>query len=322
MIMDKHGCIDVVARFRSKRTLISFAISALALYVLFTMIDADKTIGIVKSADISYFLLALIVYYLSVPVRGYRWKLLLLNVRFKGRLKDVTEIWFLAYFVNCLVPAKLGDIYRGYLVRKNYKIPLSRVLGTIVVERFADIIFLMIMLTLSGYLVFGEFVPQEMLNIIAYGYLLLFAGVVLLVFLNLQKKNIVSFLPSRFRTPFIEFEHGLSNSVTRRDILRIGALTILCWSADILRVYFVVIALGLTMPIPLIVFVAMSVSLLSSLPITPAGLGIVELAMAGVLTYLGFGINVAVSVAILDRVINYWSYIAFGLPVYVLSDKV
>ena len=42
--------------------------------------------------------------------------------------------------MNCLVPAKLGDLYRAYLLRANYAASLSRTVGTVFVERIADII--------------------------------------------------------------------------------------------------------------------------------------------------------------------------------------
>ena len=31
------------------------------------------------------------------------------------KLRDSTEIIFISWLVNCLVPAKLGDVYRAYL---------------------------------------------------------------------------------------------------------------------------------------------------------------------------------------------------------------
>ena len=45
------------------------------------------------------------------------------------QLRDATEILFLSWFVNCLVPAKLGDLYRAYLLRANYGASISRTVG-------------------------------------------------------------------------------------------------------------------------------------------------------------------------------------------------
>ncbi len=51
-----------------------------------------------------------------------------------------TEILFLSWFVNCLVPAKLGDLYRAWLLKGNYGGSASRTVGTVFIERIADII--------------------------------------------------------------------------------------------------------------------------------------------------------------------------------------
>jgi len=312
--------VDLKSRLLSKKTILSFLISGMVLYFLATMIDIGKTVSIIRSADLGYLTLAFIVYYLSVPIRGYRWKLLLENVNIKGKLKDVTEIWFLAFFVNCLVPAKLGDVYRGYLVRKNYKVTISRVLGTVVIERLADIVFLMLMLSLSGLMVFGNMIPSDILISIKYGYAVLLIAILSLVFLSRQREWIVSLLPSKFSTAIHEFEHGISRSLSLRSLPAVGGLTIIGWGAEILRLYLVTIALGLTIPLHLIIFIGFLASLLSSIPLTPSGIGAVEFAVAGVLVLMGYGINISASVAILDRLISYVSFLVIGSIVYLRSD--
>ena len=61
--------------------------------------------------------LAFFAYYLTFPIRGWRWRYVLSKVGTHIGFKDATEILFLSWFVNCLVPAKLGDLYRAYLLQ-------------------------------------------------------------------------------------------------------------------------------------------------------------------------------------------------------------
>jgi uncharacterized protein (TIRG00374 family) len=56
--------------------------------------------------------------------------------------------------------------------------------------------------------------------------------------------------------------------------------------------------------------------LLTVVPLTPAGLGFVELGVVGMLTVLGIGQQTAASIALLDRVVAYWSVIVVGAIVY------
>ena len=84
-------------------------------------------------------LAAFLVYYAGFPLRGYRWSLLLRGVGTRVRVRDSTEIVFISWMVNCLVPAKLGDIYRAYLLRLNQAVSTSRTLGTVFIERVMDL---------------------------------------------------------------------------------------------------------------------------------------------------------------------------------------
>jgi uncharacterized protein (TIRG00374 family) len=70
------------------------------------------------------------------------------------------------------------------------------------------------------------------------------------------------------------------------------------------------------------VFVALIGSLLTAVPLSPAGLGIVEAGIVGVLTLVyGVSLPEATAIALLDRVISVFSVIVFGSVLYVLSPK-
>jgi uncharacterized protein (TIRG00374 family) len=58
-------------------------------------------------------------------------------------------------------------------------------------------------------------------------------------------------------------------------------------------------------------------SLLTTLPITPAGLGVVETAMIVVLKWVDVSPSLATSTALMDRLITYWSLIVVGLILYI-----
>ena len=66
------------------------------------------------------------IFYAGFPLRGLRWAILLRGAGFPLGTRDATEIIFISWLVNCLVPAKLGDIYRAYLLRST---PRSRCAG-------------------------------------------------------------------------------------------------------------------------------------------------------------------------------------------------
>ena len=80
------------------------------------------------------------IFYAGFPLRGVRWAMLLRGTGIRVSARDSTEIIFLSWLVNCVVPAKLGDVYRAYLLKINSPASLSRTFGTVFIERVLDLI--------------------------------------------------------------------------------------------------------------------------------------------------------------------------------------
>jgi hypothetical protein len=110
-----------------------------------------------------------------------------------------------------------------------------------------------------------------------------------------------------------------------RQMPVLGLLTGTIWMTEGLRLFFVIQAFGfsdVSMGISGAVFVALIGSLLTAVPLSPAGLGIVEAGVVGVLT-VAYGVPLpeATAIALLDRVISVFSVIVLGSIAYVISKK-
>src|SRR5437868_7299693 len=99
-------------------------------------------------------------------------------------------------------------------------------------------------------------------------------------------------------------------------------MTLLIWLFEAARLLFVLGALGLYLPPSQVIFVAVAVALLTTVPLTPAGFGFVEIAMVYVLTQ-GFRLSQtdAIAVAVVDRAVTVLSVIVIGGIVYWYSRK-
>jgi uncharacterized protein (TIRG00374 family) len=130
-------------------------------------------------------------------------------------------------------------------------------------------------------------------------------------------------LPSKVKELYERFEIGVF-SVDRRQIPIVGILTFLIWTTEALRLLFVVEAMGfeISLGISGAFFVALVASLLTAVPFTPAGLGIVEAGIVGLLTVIyQADPNEAAAIAVVDRAISVLSVIVLGFIAYVLSPK-
>ncbi len=101
-------------------------------------------------------------------------------------LLDLTEILYLSWFANCVVPAKLGDFYRAYLARNCLRVSMSKNYGTILAERMLDLLVLFPLLMLATVWAFWsrlDQLPQPLKLALLGGLILALIAIVALVVL-------------------------------------------------------------------------------------------------------------------------------------------
>jgi uncharacterized protein (TIRG00374 family) len=322
------GGVSLAARLRQPRTIISIVVPIIMLVLIFRLalnIDVGLLIRSIEHANKLYLLLAFTIFYLGFPIRGYRWVVLLKGAGFRCAVDDGTEILFLSWLVNCLVPAKLGDVYRAYLLNLNSVVSMSRTFGTVFIERILDIVVIAVMGLAAGFWSFRRGLPPEIEIVVGIGVVVVILLVgALLTLRNFGRRLLEKLpLPERVLSIYDRFEAGVFQSINRRALPGLVALTIAIWMTESLRLYFVIQALGFTdveLGISGAVFVALIASLLTAVPLSPAGLGIVELGVVGVLvTAYGVPVQEATTIALLDRAISVFSIIVLGSIAYLFS---
>ncbi len=278
-------------------------------------VDWGTALATIRNSNPLLVLAALAVYYATFPIRARRWARLLREGGLKVRGRDLLEILMLGWFVNCLAPAKLGDLYRSYLVKQRFNVSLSRTVGVVVAERLLDIFVVFALLLIGGYIAFGRtLVPDLRLVYLSAAAL---AVLIALAFVGVYyvAPRVARFFPGEVRRIGRLFREGVLHSF--RALPEAGPETVVIWLAEAARLAFVLAALGLELPISGVIFVAVASSLLTTVPLTPAGFGFVELAVVYVLT-AGFGLAThdAIAVAVLDRLVSVFSVIVIGGLVY------
>ncbi len=320
--------ISFARRLRQPRTILSFlvAIVIIVLVVMRLNINVHEVWRNVRGANPLLLLCAFAVYYLSFPVRAVRWHIILGNAGYDRahgieapNVYGLIEILILSWFANTLLPAKLGDVYRGYLFKKATGVSFTRTFGTILAERLMDILGLFSFLVVSGVLVFGNKVPRVAMTLFIFGGALAFCGLVGLLVLRRAEGLLERVVPKKISVQYRRLEEGIFGSFGRWPSLI--ALTAIVWTQEGLRVFFITRALGMHVSLAVTVFVALAASLLTTIPLTPAGLGAVETGIIGILQWVGVERNAAASVAVIDRVIGYWSVLLIGLVIYIFSRK-
>jgi uncharacterized protein (TIRG00374 family) len=321
--------MSLVSRLRQPRTILSIAVP-IAILVIAVLLNRDQLQDVPKDlskADPIFVIAAFASYYLGFPLRGWRWSKLLRGVGYRVRVKDATEILFLSWLVNCIVPAKLGDLYRAYLLKLNSPVSATRTLGTVFMERILDLIAIAGLGVAAGYWHFRtnlSSLSTEVQVMFAFAVVVIVGLILALVVMRNFGRRLISALPLPHRVLelYERFEEGVFNSVGLRGLPMLGILTGLIWLSEGMRLYLVARALGADLGISGAVFVALIGSLLTAVPFTPAGLGLVDLGMFTVLSSIfKLTATAAAAVILVDRAISVFSVVVLGSIAYMLSSK-
>ena len=313
---------DVSTLIFSKRTIFSFIVSFTILFILIRNVDLDAVLDVAKNASLPLLTIAFILHYMSFLARGKRWNILLKVADISVNTLSVTKMVFLSWFVNSIVPAKLGDVYRSYLLKKSTDTPISASLGTIFIERIFDIAILLLLLTSSGLLIFKKNIPQQISEAMGVGYFLLLMVIIGLVFVWIFKDRFYDILPEKFHFHFRNLHTGVYISLSdKKTVFKTIILTFFVWGLEASRFMLVTKSLGVNLGFEIIIFVVLAASLLTAIPLTPAGLGAVEVSIVFLLEIFGTNVATGTSIALLDRLISYWSILITGTLVYIFDKK-
>jgi len=262
-------------------------------YFLSELSDSDKKtiINSFKTANYRWVFLSLFFGILSHLSRAYRWKFMLEPLGYKPKFINLIFTVLIAYLVNLIIP-RAGEVARATAIKKYEKIPFDKALGTIVAERIADVIMLLIIIGIAFFiqaeflLNSGLFNPkQTILSLLLLGVL----GIIGLVIL--KKSN------HPFAQKIKTFLNGLLEGV--KSILKMKSKwafifhTFFIWLMYVLMFYSVTFALPETTNLPFGAIIIGFVVGGLSMAITNGGLGVYPVFVATALVLYGVDENPA-----------------------------
>lgn len=98
-----------------------------------------------QQANYSWIFLSLFLALISHLSRAMRWNILLQQLNYKPRLANTFSAILVMYLSNIAIP-RSGEIARCGIIKHNEKIPLSKLIGTVFLERIVDMIILLFLL--------------------------------------------------------------------------------------------------------------------------------------------------------------------------------
>lgn len=139
---------NVVSRRTFAGVLLGIFISAICLWYAFHGVDPSALwIGITR-VGLPWVFASVVAALLSLIVRAFRWRLLLVGGEVIGSW-SLASATFIGIMANNLLPARLGEMVRAWVLARREQMSVPTVLASIFVERLLDVVAALALLGLA-----------------------------------------------------------------------------------------------------------------------------------------------------------------------------
>ena len=291
---------------KNKTLWLGVIISLALLTVVFYGTDLNTIGNVLRSAN--YFLLvpALALYFIGVLMRAIRWHFLLRSIKPIGIYK-LFQVTVIGYMVNDLLPFRIGELVRAYLLGETENISKASVLVTVVLERVFDGVTMVLFIGVASF-----FLPlNEALRTLLLLGSLLFAGLVVALVVAAGLRNrldavihkVMGRLPEKWGALGLRlidsFFQGLS--VLRNPVDAFAALgfSILAWLFEAGMYAVIANGFNISLPFPVFVLATAVANLVTIVPSTPGYVGVFDVPIKATLALFGIDASVAASYTLL-----------------------
>jgi uncharacterized membrane protein YbhN (UPF0104 family) len=294
-------------------TLIAASIIACMLYSI-----RDQFFSALQHIIPAYLVVGVVICLSAWWLRGWRYHTILKGLGYNVHVLFATACIFVSQTVNLIVPARLGDFVRVFILKHEYNTSYSEGVSSIVVERVFDILTIALLGAIS--LLFVINARSEFYIIIFIPILLCLVFFIFLLFIGKFSSE------NRVISIILTMLHEIKRaSLSLRSIILLGCSSIVIWLLDIFVCLAVIMMFQLQNQIPFAIIVLAIVigNLVKAVPITPGGIGTYELSLAITFGLVGVDPAVATLIAVIDHLIKNLVTLAGGIiSIYCLGDWV
>ena len=253
-----------------------------------------------------YLIVAIGVCTASWLLRGLRYNIILSGIGIHASTLFATGCIFISQTANLIVPARLGDLVRVFILKHEYGATISQGISSIVVERVFDIVMIALLGAFS--LLFFFNVPDWFYGLILIPLIL---GTVFFIFLAISGRFVSENRYIGILLTMLDQIRQVSLSV--RSLLALSGSSIVIWLLDVVVCLFVALMFGESIPFAVIVLAIVVGNLVKAVPLTPGGVGTYELAVALTFTAAGVAPAIATLIAVVDHLLKNLVTLAGGV---------
>ncbi len=276
---------------------LGLVISALAMWLAFGSVDISGVGSAIASAEGWMLGLGIVLILCSYPLLALRWRVVASHME-PPPPRTMLEFLLIGTAVNNSLPLRLGELVRGAALARETRKPIMESLGTVIVDRLADVVFFSVALWATLWIVptpgWVDYVAYSGLALAVLG-----IGALALATFYLRRRPKLGRRVGKVRHQVNLLILGFRSVRSVRSLAAIGALTAAAWGLWVAGGLVIAESVGAGVSIGGMLFVAGIVGLGSALPSAPGFVGTYHWLLASGLTLQGVGAEEALSAALL-----------------------
>lgn len=300
--------------------LIGLLISAIFIYWALPGLHLPAVIEALKTANYWWLIPGVLVYFVGLWVRTWRWQYTLRPIQ-KVPLLTLFPDVCIGYFGNNVFPFRAGEVLRSYVLKKQTGIDISSSLATVIIERIADGLVMILFVFLA--LPFAP-MPDVYRNAVILMTVAFTAATLFFIWMARQPARVEAFydlvagavLPASIRAHtdglYKRFMRGLLSLSSPTDMTMIFFTSVLIWLLETVKYWFVMHAFEFSVGFVVLMLMNGLVNLATTLPAAPGYIGTFD--TPGIKTLQTFGVDPSVAASY-----TFTLHAALWLPVTLLG---
>jgi uncharacterized protein (TIRG00374 family) len=288
--------------------------AGIIVYMLYSV--WEKLLIALEHFTLEYLLLSVVICLCAWWLRGLRYRIILQSLNYRVSVVVATACVFVSQTANLIVPARLGDFVRVFILKHEFSTTYSEGISSLVVERVFDIVTVALLGAISLFFIMNA--PPWVYTLVV---LPLVAGAIffgiLLCISKCSSKN-------RYIQILLTMLHEIRKaSLSFRSIVALGSTSIVIWFLDIFVCIAVILMFQQQIPFAVVALAIVIGNLVKAVPLTPGGIGTYEPALTATFYMFGVPLDIAILISVIDHLIKNLVTLAGGIiSIYFFGDWV
>lgn len=303
-------------------TIAGFLVSIVLLYFALRDIKFHEIVKTLEKANPLLIPVPLFFIITAVVLCSFRW------ARLTGsgvRFRDTFAALMIGLFVNNVLPARIGEVARAYVISKKRALSFTYCFSTVLLDRFFDLTGLLLL----AFVFFPEenlpaAVSRSMYALIA----LLIVCIGCLILLSRERfANKIAGMSARIRRPLLskladrvlQIQENLKRINSPFNLILLVAISFCTWFSMTVALYIVTLMLGIEIDFRVVPFVCALLNMGLTIPSSPGYVGVYQFLLVYLLAIFGVPKHEGFTISIVYHAMWFVPYTVIGF-IYLLKE--